>query len=285
MRVVTEERYGPVVALQQSRAFWHGSALSSVRCYAVDGLLVDTGMAPRHDEVRAWAERQGVRSVVLTHHHEDHSGNAAAFAARGHPVAASPQALAPLATGFHQRLYQSLIWGRPRPVEASPLPPVVETNHHRFHVIEAPGHSPDLVVFHEAREGWLFSGDAFLGERIRLFRRDEDFDETVRTLERLSRLDFDSLFCAHRPRPRGGKEALQAKLSYLVELGERVRADWAAGLSVGAILRRHLVGEDRLMWYLTGGDVGHRHLIESILFGRKKRPREPRSWDEHREER
>ena len=271
--MIIREVYGPVEALRQSRPFLGRSALLSVRCYAVDGLMIDCGMPPRRADVLRFAQEKHVHTVALTHHHEDHSGNAAALLASSYEVRASPEAARRIADGFSQYFYQIMAWGRMRPARVGTLPPVIETEHHRFEVVGAPGHCPDLVVFHEAGEGWLFSGDAFLGERIKLFRADEDFDLTVSTLERLCALDFDAVYCAHRPVVTGGHGAMERKLDYLRSLGEEVRALWAQGLSVEAITTRTLGRESRSTTLWTSGDVGKGNLVRSILFGPRARPR------------
>lgn len=85
---------------------------------------------------------------------------------------------------------------------------------------------------HVPSEGWLFSGDAFIHERVRVFRRDEDFAATIAKLERLGALDFDVLFCAHRSRLTRGREAIRAKLEWLGGVEDGVRGLHARGAAV-----------------------------------------------------
>ena len=139
-------------------------------------------------------------------------------------------------------------------------------------VVPAPGHCDDQVAFHVPSEGWLFSGDAFIHEHVRVFRRDEDFARTVATLERLAALDFDVLLCAHRPRLTGGKKALQAKLDWLRSLEAQVRALHARGYGVGEIVARTDLGRGRPFFRLTFGDVSSANLVRSILHGPEPRP-------------
>lgn len=269
----TREEYGPVRALR------HGNRLlgvlppyMQVRCFAVDGLLVDTGLADQAAAVREFCRAEGVGRAVLTHHHEDHTGNAAALAGDGLRVEGEAGTRAILARGFPVRFYQWAVWGKAPPVEVAALPEVLETDRYRFRVLAAPGHCDDQVVFHEESEGWLFSGDAFLGERIKYFRGDEDFARTITSLERLVALDFDALFCAHRPLPTGGREALRRKLEHLRELEERVRELAAKGLGLREITRRALGPEPTLLYLFSGGDLSKQNLVRSILHGPVPRP-------------
>ncbi len=262
------EKYGPIEALQLGRRLLGlGPPIMTVRCYAVDGLLVDTGLSPLYRAVLAFARERGVKQAAVTHHHEDHSGNARALRDAGVEVFASTAAADLLASGFETRWYQRRAWGVAPRVEVKPLGGVVETPRHRFEVLPAPGHCDDQVVFYERSRGWLFSGDAFLADRVKLFRGDEDFAGTLATLRRLVELDFDSLFCAHRPVLQGGREALRRKLAYLTEVEGRVRDLAASGRSIDEIARRVLGAENRWMVWFSRGDLSKRNLVRSILHG------------------
>jgi hypothetical protein len=165
-----------------------------------------------------------------------------------------------------------MAWGKMRPAEVSPLGAQVALGPYEADVVPAPGHCHDQVVFHVASEGWLFSGDAFIHERVKIFRRDEDFAASLVTLAHLVTLDFDTLFCAHRPRFTGGKAALQQKLEWLRHLEGEVKRLHAQGLSVREMARRlDLVLSRpvaRSFAWLTVGDATPENVVRSILHGR-----------------
>ncbi len=267
------ESYGPVTALKQGRTMLGaGRAWMSVRSYAVDGLLIDAGLASSERHLMEFARRRSIHRAVITHHHEDHSGNARAMLAAGVAVEASAATAALVRRGFSIRLYQHMMWGAaPRARVAAFASNVIDTERHRFEVIEAPGHCDDQVVLYERSEGWLFSGDAFLASRIKYFRADEDFAATVASLRRLTALSFEALYCAHRPVVTGGRAALAKKLDQLVTLEGEVRRLHAQGLSLGEIARRTLGREDLWLYLWTAGDVSRRNLVRSIVHGPVRR--------------
>src|SRR5262249_22209068 len=110
------------------------------------------------------------------------------------------------------------------------------------------------------------SGDAFLHERVKVFRRDEDFAATLLTLERLLELDFDALLCGHRPRFSQGKRALAAKLAWLRDVEGRVRSLHDSGAPMAEITKR-LGVRPGLLNYMTLGDTSTANMVRSILRG------------------
>lgn len=233
----------------------------SVRCYQVDGLLIDSGLSVFSSAIGRWAVDRGARRALITHHHEDHSGNSKALQGHGLEVMASRRTNDWVERGFSIRLYQQLVWAPAPPTRLSPLPEVVETDRYRFEALPAPGHCDDQMVFFEASQGWLFSGDAFLARRIKYFRADEDFAATVDSLRRLTRLDFADLFCAHRPVMKAGKEALGAKLQSLEDLEGQVRELHQRGLDPRAITRQLLGPESWLFYLFSWGDLSKLNLV------------------------
>jgi glyoxylase-like metal-dependent hydrolase (beta-lactamase superfamily II) len=221
-----------------ARAYF-GRELPPVHCFAVGDTLVDTGLASQGDAVLAFAAEAGVRRALLTHHHEDHAGNAGRLGRAGVAVLAGEQTAALIARDLPIRFYQHFLWGKARPARAARLNEgELLIGAHRARVIPAPGHCADQIAFHVPEQGWLFSGDAFIHERVKLFRRDEDFAATVATLERFLTLDFEVLFCAHRPRLTGGKAAIREKLGWLRDVEGEVRALHARGVPPAEIARR-----------------------------------------------
>lgn len=272
--MIAVERYGPVTALCHGRTLpILGRPFMTVRCFAVDGLMVDTGLYAKRKAILDFAREHRVSRCLVTHHHEDHSNNARPLQAAGIPVLATPETASIVRRGFGTHPYQWLVWGFARRSNFEPLPDHIESDHYKLEVVSAPGHCDDQIVLYERNQGWLFSGDAFLGERIRYFRRDEHFDRTLETTRHLAHLDFDQLFCAHRPVATGGRAAMAAKLQHLETLAGETRRLHAQGLPEREIARRLLGRTPPLVRLLTLGDASGENLVRSILRG----PR-PRRW-------
>jgi len=234
--------------------------------YRLGSTVIDTGPPNQWRRVRAFLAERAVRQVVVTHYHEDHGGNLApirrAFAA---PVYAPRLGLAELASGFPQRVYQRLFWGRPEPVEARELPPRVPLDGGGgLEAIAAAGHSADMTCLLERERGWLFTGDLYIAARTRLLRQDEDLGAEIASLRRVLELDFDTVFCAHRGVLGAGKAALRRKLDFLESLCQQVADLRRQGRSREEITRL-LLGREGLMTLLTGYHFSKRNLIAACL--------------------
>jgi glyoxylase-like metal-dependent hydrolase (beta-lactamase superfamily II) len=256
--------------LRMARTY-RGREILPVYCYAVGDTLVDSGISSVGDEVVAAARRAKVARVVLTHHHEDHAGNAARLASLGAEVLATAPGVKLVAHDLPRRFYQHVLWGEADPVEAREVSPEVPLGRLTARVVPAAGHAVDQLALFVPERGWLLSGDAFAAERVKVFRGDEDFYESCATLERFLTLDFDALLCAHRPRFTGGKEAIRIKLAWLRELEGRVTDSRAKGRSVRRIVRELGIEPSSSFYTITFGDVTTANLVRSILSGPRRR--------------
>lgn len=242
--------------------------LLPVHCYAVGDTLVDTGIACEGDALVVLAAQLGIRRAIITHHHEDHAGNARQLALAGIAIEAAAQTSAILEGGVPIRFYQHVLWGKAPPASPEVLPSdTVQIGTYEGRVIPADGHCADQVAFFVPSEGWLFSGDAFIHERVKVFRRDEDFGKTVATLRRFLTLDFDALLCAHGPRLTNGRAAIAAKLEWLLSIESRVRELHARGCTDGEIVTRLEIPRPASFRRITFGDVSTVNIVRSVLYG------------------
>lgn len=252
---------------------YFGREIMPVFCYALGDTMVDSGFPAAHSKVVGFAESQGIRRALLTHHHEDHAGNAHTLLGKGVEVMAGEATARILAHDLPLPFYQHLAWGKMPPAIVRTLPgDTVALGPYEARVVAAPGHAVDQVVFHVAERGWLFSGDVFIHEKVKVFRRDEDFAASLTTLERILELSFDVLFCGHRPLAEGGREALARKLQRLRDLDGEVRRLAGEGVGEEEIVRRLGLGVRSAFVDLTFGDATPRNLVRSILHGPTPRP-------------
>ncbi len=148
-----------------------------------EAVLVDTGWPGRRDAVAKGLRRAGLRPsdisrIVLTHHHPDHAGNAAALKSEAGAMILAHPADAPFIEGKERPPAGSdfsragrMLSRFPRPVlkcsaypaaavdgfledgsEVEGLPGTL--------VMHVPGHTPGSVCLHNPGEGWLLAGDA-----------------------------------------------------------------------------------------------------------------------------
>jgi glyoxylase-like metal-dependent hydrolase (beta-lactamase superfamily II) len=259
---------GPVVKLRVARRI-RGLSPYFAAAYWVDGLLVDTGCAHTADQLTSALEHWQVDRVVNTHSHEDHIGaNANVQEMFSCPILAHPDALPILCNPRLQPLqpYRRLFWGWPRPSQGTPIGDWVDTEQFRFHVIHTPGHSPDHVCLFEPTQGWLFSGDAYIGGKDRALREDYDIQVITASLKTLAELPVGTIFSGSGTIRTNGRQALKDKIAYLEELGERMRSLSDQGLSPRRI-RRQLLGSEPSITYLTLGHFSGIRLVRSYLAG------------------
>ena len=149
--------------------------------------LIDTGLQKDLDALRAGLQQIGadaaqVRTVLLTHAHCDHAGNAAYFAERSatvqlHPaempfLSAPRRTYIPTGAALLTRPFTALAFaiGEARyPVQRIAHDLVGVTAEETIpapggslRMVPCPGHTPGHIAFYRERDGILFSGDAVM---------------------------------------------------------------------------------------------------------------------------
>jgi glyoxylase-like metal-dependent hydrolase (beta-lactamase superfamily II) len=235
--------------------------------YWVDGLLIDTGCAHTARQLGSALKGWRVKTAVNTHSHEDHIGaNATVQEMFRCPILAHPAALPILQDPRLQPLqpYRRLFWGWPKPSQGQAIGEQVETPRFRFQVIHTPGHSPDHICLFEPEQGWLFSGDAYVGGKDRALRQGYDIHGIIASLKKLAELPVRTIFSGSGSIRTEGTRHLRDKIDYLEDLGERIQELHRQGLSARRI-RRKLLGREVYITYLTLGHFSGLHLVRSYL--------------------
>lgn len=244
-----------------------GKPLMSVICYQIDELLIDTGPYNARHVLLSLLDPKTIEKICLTHYHEDHAGNAG-YLNRYHniPVYGYAATVEMLQSSVKLKPYEMYIWGKLETAEVKPITEEFHTSKHVFRVVHTPGHSDDHVVYLEPNEGWLFSGDMYLGARIKYFRSDENICQTIASLRTIVTLNFDKLFCGHNPQLTNPHNAVQRKIDHLENVVGNVRHLHQQGKPRAEILRELTRGrESWLVRAITLGDVSYKNMILSAL--------------------
>jgi glyoxylase-like metal-dependent hydrolase (beta-lactamase superfamily II) len=256
--VIARTQYADVVQLRMSsrRSRLVGYAVAA---YLVRGVLVDTGFPRIRRAVARLLDGTPVRGALITHQHEDHAGNAELLARRGVPLGMGDLTREIISRPIRIELYRRAVWGT-----AAALPARAE----RFEdtalvLVPTPGHSPDHHVVWDAERETLFSGDLYLGVKVRLAHAAERPRQTLASLHRVIALAPRRLFCAHRGLVAEPRVALAAKAGWLAETIGRIDARTAQGWSARAT-RDDVVGREAATGYLTHGEYSRLNFVRAV---------------------
>ena len=166
MKLCKTHHFGDVTGYELGYGYV-GKPYMTTIFYSIGNILVDTGLSHMRKEVLAIVRNKKIDCVLLTHHHEDHSGNVAAIMKEKQvPAYGHQKTIEKMRDGFNILMYQHLIWGKAERANIMPFPSVIETGEFSLIPIHAPGHSKDHTIFFEKNRGWLFCGDLYLGSKI-----------------------------------------------------------------------------------------------------------------------
>jgi glyoxylase-like metal-dependent hydrolase (beta-lactamase superfamily II) len=256
--VIRTERYGDVTRFEMVSAVSRLVGYSA-SAYLARGVLVDCGFPGVGREMARLLERERPRGVMLTHHHEDHAGNAELVARLGIPLAMAAATMAELRAPASIRLYRRLTWGSPPPLRAMVTP----FEHDELQLIPAPGHSHDHHVVWDPTTGTLFGGDLYLGVKVRIAHPGEDPFLLARTLRAVAALGPARLFDAHRGFVDAPAPLLLSKADWIDETIHAIEQRIAAGASDARIVRE-LFGGESVPGYLSHGDYSRTNFVRAV---------------------
>ena len=239
-----------------------------VHTFLIDGLLIDTGQPRLKQEVVKTLESQRIERIIITHHHEDHSGNIEILKkSKSVKAYASPLCCEIMKKPPRVSPAQWMTWGQNKAAELLPLELTgpVFTDKYTFDIIETPGHAIDHICLHEKNQGWLFSGDIYLNDYVKIFMRSEIINDQIKSIIKLIRLDFDVLFCNHNPQIKNGKERLKAKLQFLQDFRGKVKNESARGLTAKEIQRKIGLKESFFVKFLSVGELSVINMVQSAM--------------------
>lgn len=237
--------------------------LYSVYFFKIGDTLIDTGSRRTRAHLPEFNKGE-IAQVLLTHFHEDHSGNAAYFNRKFNaPIYAHELTKPFVEKGFPVQMYESIMFQSIEPCQTEVFPEVIEIGGNKVEILHLPGHSVDHCCFYIPEKGHLFSGDLYVADRIKLWRKSEDLEEQIQSLNRLLQLDFDVLFCSHNPKLKNGKMHLRNKYNFLTEFREQVLS--YRDLPVDEIMKKLKLKEKHMEKWVSWGDVSVKNMVKAAL--------------------
>lgn len=243
--------------------------------FFIDGLLIDTGHSNMRKEVKQTVRDLKIEQIFITHHHEDHTGNLSVLQPYfSCPALASPKCVELMKDPPPISFAQWLTWGtRPAFTGLAETMDRLSTSKYNFEVYPIPGHAEDMLCLYERNQGWLFSADLWVSDRIRYFMRAESVREQIASLRRVLQLDFDVLFCSHNPQLQGGKQRLVNKLQFFEDFYGKVATEYHKGSSPNQIMKHLGLHENWNIRLTSGGELSTLNMIKAVI--RDEQPQAP----------
>lgn len=233
--------------------------------------MIDSGCAHAASQLIQVLKDRSLHTIFNTHTHEDHIGanGPLQYLRQDIAILAHPLALPVLADPRRRQPlhpYRRLFWGWPEPSSGQVASDgeIIETSQYSFQVIYTPGHSPDHLCLYEPHQGWLFTGDLFVGGQDRAMRQGTDVWGIIASLKLLALLPAEWLFPGSARARQNPQAEINLKIAYYEEFGAEVLALHNQGLPFQQIVSR-LCGPPTRVERITLGHFARRHMIGSYL--------------------
>lgn len=257
---------------------------ASVSVFRIGDTVVDTGGKRVESAVLEVLAESPIRQLLLTHQHEDHTGNVGAIRERfGAIPIHAPRAILPILADFDRvPPYREVYWGRPTPIPSDWLIPYDEGD--RFEVdglaidaIHAPGHTPPHHVF-ALRDGAstiVISGDLYASRPLdALF--ESACEDTIRSYRRIASLDGElTLLPTHGWVRPDARAMLREGADWLERESAAIHDDARSfGTRDPIAIAEHRYGPDRTR-RISAGEMGSAVFVRSVLEPTRTLPATP----------
>lgn len=235
--------------------------------YYVDGLLIDTGQRHMHQTILHKTKDLYIDKILLTHHHEDHTGNINALSNQHQCEVFASELCCDLMKNPPKISWaQKMVWGdRPANFNITPIKYQIQTENFEFQIIPIPGHAIDMIALYEPNKKWLFSADLYINSYISYMLKNESISQQIYSIKQILELDFDVMFCSHNPQLTNGKEALLKKLHFLEDFVEKVVQLYQKGYSEKTIFNELKLKENPFVKYISFGSLSQMNMIKSVI--------------------
>ena len=237
----------------------------TVSVFMIDGMLVDTGPAKKKAELFSLFNQWDIAKVVLTHHHEDHTGAAHWLQTnKDVPIYIHESGINDCEAKMKLPPYRKVFWGERDSFSPEPLGNTFSTENYDWDVIHTPGHAHDHIVLLNKEKGWLFGGDLYVQPKPKSLFAFESVPEIIESLKKVLTYDFDTYICSHAGIRLNGKRDIEKKLSYLEEVQGEVLLLSQKGMTPRAI-RKQLFPKRHPMHYVSFFENSPKYIVNSIL--------------------
>jgi endoribonuclease LACTB2 len=237
----------------------------NVHCFYIDGVLIDTGAKSLDNSFKSFFKQLSIDQVVLTHHHEDHTGGASFLQEElGVPIYMNENMIDDCMKKADYPLYRQLFWGKRRPFRAESIGDSFLSAHATWKAIHTPGHAKDHLAFLNEETGQLFTGDLYCQEKTKVVLREESIPVIIESLKKILTYDFEDVFCCHAGYLNNGREALQRKLDYLLELQGTIIKQFNEGKTPEQIHRELFPKKYPIMMFSLG-EWDSIHIVYSVI--------------------
>lgn len=257
----------PLVTGLRVGRFFKGINLTFI-IYHYDGVLIDAAPSNQWPLVKDFIQQFSPQQLLLTHHHEDHTGNALNIEKTFNlPIYTNDKCAALLRKPFHVPFVRRIIWGNTNNcllniIDEDSL--ITSASNKTIQLITAPGHSDDMSCFLAQEDGILFSGDLYISGRVKYLHTDEDLQRFYDSLNKVLSHDFTTLCCPHRGIVKDGKQALVDKRDYIGEQAQKCQDLYKQGYSIAEI-RNRVTGKEDFLSYITAFEFSKLRFVESAL--------------------
>lgn len=236
----------------------------TVSVYFIDGMMIDTGPFKKQGDIIQLMGEWSPSQVVLTHHHEDHTGNAFYMQERGIPVYSHVKGVSLCKDEMKLPLYRRVFWGERPSFHPQPLARFHKSEKLQWEVIHTPGHAEDHIALFNKEKGWVIGGDLYVQPHPKSAFSFESIPEMATSLRKLLSYDFDVYICSHVGVIQNGRKAIQRKLDYLETMMAEILDNQKLGMSAKEIHKK-MFPNRHPMHLLSFFENSPRHFINSVL--------------------
>ncbi|MFW9794862.1 MAG: MBL fold metallo-hydrolase [Candidatus Thorarchaeota archaeon] len=266
------ERYNDDVTLVKTATSQEGGhPIMWIISYLVRDTMFDAGCANALDEMEEFSANNEIKSVYISHAHEDHYGCCSVLEKRSTIYATEADSKLLLAPPEYGEFF-AFVWGQPKPVtKVEIIQPTFSIGDLEFEVIPVPGHWPDMVGFYEPHKKWFFSADSVpVPSQKKIGMPEENIPVMIETMEMIADMDIEILFDSHRGPITSPREHIMTRVDWLKDIRLKAADLYNSGKSIQEIQETlEFTGP----WYLemTKDRFGIDIFIKSLLFDKQTR--------------